>query len=210
MTHRKGLVLDFGGVLTTPLLTAALAFEQRAGLAAGTLLTGLYLHPEGIRLTQELERGELGQTGWNTAAGRLLGVPSDNLMGRVFADLRPEPSVIAAAAAARRAGIKVGILSNSVGSQPWNLYDGYDVRRRYDAVVLSEEVGLRKPDPRIFHLMFEALDLSARECVFVDDTEQYLTPAAELGCAVHHAREPAETIAVLEGLLGVPLSAAEV
>ncbi|MEV0850195.1 HAD-IA family hydrolase [Streptomyces sp. NPDC049954] len=96
-----------------------------------------------------------------------------------------------------------------MGTHPWNLYDGYDVRRRYDAVVLSEEVGLRKPDPRIFRLMFEALDLPAQECVFVDDTEPYLAPAAELGSAVHHAREPAETVAVLEGMLGVPLSAAD-
>ena len=70
MTHRKGLVLDFGGVLTTPLIAAALAFEQRAGLTEETLLTGLYLHPEGIRLTQELERGQLTQAEWNTAAGR--------------------------------------------------------------------------------------------------------------------------------------------
>lgn len=113
--HRKGLVLDFGGVLTTPLLPAALGFERRAGLAEGTLLTGLYLDPEAIRLTEELERGTLTQTQWNEAAADRLGIPPVNLMGRIFADLRPEPVMIAAAAAARRAGIKVGILSNSVG-----------------------------------------------------------------------------------------------
>jgi len=206
MTHRKGLVLDFGGVLTTPLITAALAFEQREGLAEGALLTGLYLNPEGIQLTQELERGQLTQAEWNTAAGRSLGIPSGNLMGRIFADLRPESSMIAAAAAARRAGVKVGILSNSVGPHPWNLYDSYEVDRRYDAVVLSEEVGMRKPDPEIFRLMLKKLGLSAQECVFVDDTAHHLPPAAELGFAVVHAEEPAKTIAALETLLGVPLS----
>ncbi|MGP4013885.1 hypothetical protein [Streptomyces sp. 4N124] len=86
--HRKGLVLDFGGVLTTPLLPAALAFERREGLAEGTLRTGLYLNSEGIRLTEDLERGTLTQTQWNEAAAGLLGIPPDNLMGRIFAELR--------------------------------------------------------------------------------------------------------------------------
>ncbi|MER6686125.1 HAD-IA family hydrolase [Streptomyces olivaceoviridis] len=206
--HRKGLVLDFGGVLTTPLLPAALAFERRAGLAEGTLLTGLYLNPEGIRLTEELERGTLTQTQWNEAAGRLLGIAPDNLMGRIFADLRPETSVIAAAAAARRAGVKVGILSNSVGLTPWNLYDGYEVDELYDAVVLSEVHGTRKPEREIFRLVLERLDLPAEECVFVDDTEQYLPPAAELGFTTVHAVEPARTVAALEDLLGVALTGA--
>lgn len=66
--HRKGLVVDVGGVLTTPLLPAALAFEKREGLAEGALLTGMYLNPEGVRLTGELERGALSQIQWNEAA----------------------------------------------------------------------------------------------------------------------------------------------
>lgn len=204
MTHRRGLVLDFGGVLTTPLLPAALAFEKRAGLAEGTLLTALYLHPEGIRLTEELERGILTQPEWNEAAGRRLGISPDNLMGRIFADLRPETSVIAAAAAARQAGVKVGILSNSVGLTPWNLYDGYELDRRYDAVVLSEVHGTRKPEPEIFRLMLKSLDLPAEECVFVDDTEHYLSAAAGLGFATVHAVEPARTVAAVNTLLGNP------
>ncbi|WP_331737646.1 HAD-IA family hydrolase [Streptomyces sp. NBC_00019] len=204
--HRMGLVLDFGGVLTTPLLPAALAFERRAGLAEGTLLTGLYLDPEGIRLTEDLERGALTQTQWNDAAAGLLGIPPDNLMGRIFADLRPEPSVIAAAAAARRAGVKVGILSNSVGLTPWNLYDGHEVEERYDALVLSEVHGTRKPEPVIFRRVLSELGLTAEECVFVDDTEQYLAPAADLGFATVHAVDPARTVAALETLLGIPLT----
>ncbi|MFE7577192.1 PAS domain-containing protein [Streptomyces sp. NPDC057521] len=52
---------------------------------------------------------------WNEAAGRLLGIEPENLMGRIFADLRPEPRVIAAAAAARGAGVKVAIPSNGAG-----------------------------------------------------------------------------------------------
>src|SRR6185437_5473299 len=117
----------------------------------------------------------------------------DNLMGRIFADLRPEAAVIAAAAAARRAGVKVGILSNSVGLTPWNLYDGYALDELYDAVVISELHGTRKPEPESFRLVLGRLGLTAGECVFVDDTEQYLAPAAELGFATVHATEPTRT-----------------
>ncbi|MFE5585479.1 hypothetical protein [Kitasatospora sp. NPDC056531] len=54
--------------------------------------------------------------------------------------------------------------------------------------------------------MLDALDLPADECVFVDDTERYLPPAAELGFATVHAKDPGQTISELEGLLGVDLS----
>ncbi|MGW5277331.1 HAD-IA family hydrolase [Streptomyces sp. NPDC004044] len=206
MTYRTGLILDFGGVLTTPLLPAVLAFEQREGLAQGACITALYLDDEGARRTHDLERGAITQAEWNSAAAGSLGVTADNLMGRIFADLRPETAMIKAAAAARRAGVSVGILSNSVGLDPWNLYDGYNMDQLCDAVVISERHRMRKPDPAIFQLMLEMLGKPAEACVFVDDTEQYLAPAAELGLAGVHAKDPEETIAQLEALLGVPLT----
>ncbi|UNZ21835.1 HAD-IA family hydrolase [Streptomyces sp. 891-h] len=209
MSHHTGLVLDFGGVLTTSLLPAVLDFEKREGLAKGACITALYLDEEGTRLTHELERGAITQDQWNEAAAARLGVTPENLMGRIFADLRPEPLMINAAAAARRAGVKVGILSNSVGLTPWNLYDGYSLDTLYDAVVISEHHGMRKPDPEIFNAVLKLLDLPAEQCVFVDDTADYLPPAAELGFATVHAEAPQQTISQLEDLLGVPLTEEE-
>lgn len=205
MTDRKGLILDFGGVLTTALIPAALAFEQRAGLPEGSLFTALYLNEEMVRYTEELERGSLSQERWNAEAAARLGVPAENLMGRIFADLRPQTALIDAADAVRRAGVKVAVLSNSVGRTPWDLYAGYGLER-YDAVVISEDHGLRKPEPEIFELVLEMLALPAEACVFVDDTERYLVPAAALGLATVHATEPERTIAELERLLGIPLT----
>ncbi|MFJ7497989.1 HAD-IA family hydrolase [Streptomyces sp. NPDC097727] len=205
MIHRTGLILDFGGVLTTPLLPAVLAFEQREGLAKGACIAALYLDEDGARRTRDLERGAITQAEWNIAAADSLGVSAGNLMGRIFADLRPEATMIKAAAAARRAGVAVGILTNSVGLDPWNLYDGYDMDQLYDAVVISEHHGMRKPEPAIFQLMLERLGKPAEACVFVDDTEQYLAPATELGLASVHAKDPKDTIAQLEALIGVSL-----
>ncbi|WP_406281424.1 HAD-IA family hydrolase [Streptomyces sp. NBC_00209] len=205
--HRTGLILDFGGVLTTPLLPAVLAFEQREGLPKGACLKALYADDEGVRITSDLERGAVSQTEWNEFAGRMLNVSADNLMGRIFGDLRPEPLLIDAAAAAREAGIKVAILSNSVGLSPWNLYDGYELERRYDVVVISEQHLMRKPQRELFELTLKRMELPAEETVFVDDTEAYVQAAAELGIAGVHNVDPKQTVATLSELLGVDLTA---
>ncbi|MFE6272336.1 HAD-IA family hydrolase [Streptomyces goshikiensis] len=207
MSHRTGLILDFGGVLTTPLLPVVLAFEQREGLPQGACISALYQDPEGVRVTSDLERGAVSQTEWNEIAGAKLGVSPDNLMGRIFGDLRPEPLLINAAAAARRAGLKVGILSNSVGLAPWDLYDGYELDALYDSVVISEHHNMRKPDAGLFEVALKEMDLAAEDCVFVDDTEAYVQAAEKLGFAGVHNKDPRKTVAELSNLLGVDLTA---
>ncbi|WP_121827734.1 HAD-IA family hydrolase [Streptomyces sp. S1] len=204
----KGLILDFGGVLTTPLLPAVLAFERREGLPQGACLTALYKDDEGVRITSDLERGAVSQTEWNEFAGKMLGVSPEGLMGRIFGDLRPEPLIINAAAAARRAGIRVGILSNSVGLTPWDLYSGYELERLYDVVVISEHHLLRKPDPELFEITLKLMDLPADECVFVDDTVAYTEAAEKLGIAGVHNQDPTQTVAALSTLFGVDLATA--
>jgi putative hydrolase of the HAD superfamily len=208
MSQHTGLVLDFGGVLTTPLLPVVLAFEQREGLPQGACISALYQDEEGVRITGDLERGAVSQTEWNEFAGKKLGVSPDNLMGRIFGGLRPEPLLINAAAAARRAGIKVGILSNSVGLAPWDLYDGYDLEKLYDVVVISEHHRLRKPYPELFEITLKLMEMPAEKCVFVDDTEAYVQAAEQLGFAGVHNKDPRQTVADLSNLLGVDLTAA--
>ncbi|MFZ3470384.1 HAD-IA family hydrolase [Streptomyces sp. 4.24] len=208
MSNRTGLILDFGGVLTTPLLPVVLAFEQREGLPQGACISALYQDEEGVRITSDLERGAVSQTEWNEIAGKKLGVSPDNLMGRIFGGLRPEPLLINAAAAARRAGIKVGILSNSVGLAPWDLYDGYELETLYDVVVISEHYQMRKPDAELFEAALKLMDLPAEQCVFVDDTEAYVQAAELLGLAGVHNKDPKQTVADLSDLLGVDLTSA--
>lgn len=89
--HRKGLVLGFGGVLTTPLLPAALASNDARESPREACSPASTSTPKGIWLTEELERGTLTQTQWNEAAAGRHGILPDNLMGRIFADLHPSP-----------------------------------------------------------------------------------------------------------------------
>ncbi|MFF0752986.1 HAD-IA family hydrolase [Streptomyces sp. NPDC004267] len=106
----------------------------------------------------------------------------------------------------RWAGVKAGILSNSVGLAPWNRYDGYELERRYDAMLLSEIHGMRKPEPEMYRLVRKRLGLRAEECVSVADTEHCLLPWADLGFATVHAVDPARTVTAPETLLGIPLT----
>ncbi len=204
--RKAGLILDFGGVLTTGIPACTLAFDRRSGLPEGTLLSVIGKNPEGVALYADLERGAITQPEWNEGTAALLGVDPANLLGRVLADLRPEPPVIAAAEAARAAGVKVGIFSNSVGRYPFDPYEGYDFATRYDAVLISEDHKRRKPDPELYLAMLELMGLPGDTCVFVDDTPRNLPPAEALGITTVLATDPATTIAAMESALGLPLT----
>lgn len=206
MSRRTGLILDFGGVLTTSVPDCAVGFDRRAGLPEGTFLSVIAKDPGGAALYADLERGAITQAEWNERTAALLGVEGTNLLGRVLEDLHPEPSVVDAAQAARARGVKVGIFSNSLGTEPYDVYGGYDFDLLYDTVLISEHYKMRKPDPAIYKIMLSRMELPGEACVFVDDTARNLSPAEELGIATILAKDPADTIRQMEALLGIPLT----
>ncbi|MFG1921063.1 HAD-IA family hydrolase [Cryptosporangium sp. NPDC048952] len=206
MSRRTGLILDFGGVLTTSVPACAFGFDRRAGLPEGTFLSVIAKDPVGSALYADLERGAITQTEWNAQTAALLGIDGTNLLGRVLEDLHPEPAMIAAAQAARAAGIRLGIFSNSLGSGPHDVYAGYDLTTTYDAVLISERYRMRKPDPEIYDIMLDLMGLPGEACVFVDDTARNLPPAQELGVTTILATDPATTIAQVEAALGLHLT----
>jgi epoxide hydrolase-like predicted phosphatase len=121
----------------------------------------------------------------------------------MWADLGPDEDMIEVVAAARSAGIRTGLISNSWGTAL--KYDEGVIERLFDATVISHLVGLRKPDPEIYALAAERIGLPAQELVFVDDLPGNLKPARAMGMATVHHTAAAETIAQLEELLGVTL-----
>jgi epoxide hydrolase-like predicted phosphatase len=150
-----------------------------------------------------LETGHLAEEEFEPRFATILGVEAPNLIDRMFAGGRSEELMLAAVARAREQAVKTGLISNSWGTRR---YDRALLARLFDAVVISGEVGMRKPTPAIYELAARRVGLPPRQCVFVDDLPFNLDPAAELGMAtVHHTSAP-ETIAQLERLLGVGLA----
>lgn len=109
---------------------------------------------------------------------------------------------MSALGSARAAGLKTGLLSNSWGT---SLYPRELLDELFDAVVVSGEVGMRKPDPAIFTLITQRLGVDADRCVFVDDYPGHLESAATAGMITVLHTSPAQTIAELERLFEVPL-----
>jgi putative hydrolase of the HAD superfamily len=75
----------------------------------------------------------------------------------------------------------------------------------FDAIVISGEVGMRKPEPEIFGHVLDLLGVQAEETVFVDDLDHNVRAAAELGLVAVHHTSYESTAAELEALFGVHL-----
>ncbi|MFD4373710.1 HAD-IA family hydrolase [Streptomyces sp. NPDC127049] len=202
---RLGLILDFAGVLTASPIEVHRAWCVSEGLEPGAWRATLNDHPEGRRLYAALEIGEIGQAEWNEGTAALLGEHLDpvNLMGRAWVDVPPARRMIALARAARAAGHRLALLSNSFGLDPFNPYEHVGIWDLFDVHVVSELEGLAKPDPAIYRLALERIGLPAERCVFVDDHEANLPPAAELGITTVHVTGEDTAVAELEAHFGV-------
>jgi epoxide hydrolase-like predicted phosphatase len=200
---RRGLLIDWGGVMTSDLFAGFSAFCEREGLEASALATAFRSDPTARQALIDFECGRLEASAFEPIIGGALGVAEHgDLVARMFADMRNDDAMQDAVAALKRAGVRTGMLSNSWGPQT------YDTRRfdeLFDIVVISGEEGMRKPDPAIYALAAERIGLSYDQLVFVDDLPHNLAPAQELGIATVHHTSAAETIPQLEELLGVEL-----
>ena len=199
----KGLLVDFGGVLTTNVFDSFRAFCQSEGLDADAFLTLMSEDKEARRQLRRVETGDIDEDEFGVILAEKLGVSdSENLIDRLFAGMEPEEPMFEALRRARRAGIKTGMISNSWGR---GRYDRSMFDELFDGVVISGEVGLHKPQPEIFELGAERVGLQPRACVFVDDLRENCEGAEAVGMVAVLHRGAGETIERLEELLGVEL-----
>ncbi len=211
----KGLILDWGGVLTSDLHStmSAWANAEDVDLEQFGLVMREWLGREGeyeawVNPVHALERGEIevpdfeGELadGLSKRLGRR--IEPTNLLGRLFAHFSQAHDMTALVRRARDRGIRTGLLSNSWGNTyPPHLFDGM-----FDAVVISGEVGMRKPEERIFRYTLERMELPAQDCVFVDDLRHNIDAAASFGLiGIHHVAYE-ETASELDILFGTKLS----
>jgi putative hydrolase of the HAD superfamily len=202
----RGLLVDFGGVLTTNVFQAFRAFCEAEGLAPNAFADLLRSSAETRAELRRLETAKIDADEFGAYLAPLLGVTdADGLMTRIFAGIGAEPAMVDAVRAARQAGIRTGLISNSVGT---DIYDRAVLDELFDATVISGEVGMHKPQPEIFSLGAERLELPPADCVFVDDLRENCSGAEAVGMTAVLHRGPERTLPELERLLGVALMAA--
>lgn len=208
------LVVDYGGVLTNSIPEVFGAWVAADGLAPedvravlGDLLTADPTAGADDSL-HGLERGELDVSEFERRLAVRLrradggAVEATGLLRRAFSGMRVEPRMTAAVARAREAGVRTALLSNS-----WSLdYDRAGWEEMFDEVVISGEVGLRKPEPEIFALTAERLRVPADGCVFVDDLAANVHGAVAAGMVGVHHTDVDRTLEELRILLGVDLA----
>jgi putative hydrolase of the HAD superfamily len=201
----RGLLIDWGGVLTTDIFVSFQHFCRNEGLDE-TLVRDLFRSDAEARHTLfALETGELTEPEFGERFARILGLRPDRapgLIDRLFGGMKEDIAMFDAVRLAKAAGIRTGLLSNSWGV---DRYDRGQFPRFFDAVVISGEEGVRKPDRAIYDIALERMALPAGEIVFVDDLPGNLKPARALGMTTVHHVSAAESVPELERLLGVAL-----
>ena len=208
------LIVDWGGVLTTPMATAIAGWLEAEGISPDTYNQAMrdFRDPELIELNSfdpiaALEKGELKLAHFeellaakiNALAGTA--IAAEGLMGRMFHGFANAPTMVNVVRRAKAAGLSTALLSNSWGNE--YLREDWDVL--FDAVVISGEVGMRKPEADIYRHTLGLLKVEPGAAVFVDDMEPNVRGAAAVGMiGVHHKTYP-QTLLELEALFGIDL-----
>jgi epoxide hydrolase-like predicted phosphatase len=212
VSEYRGLVIDFGGVLTTPLGDAFRAFCRREAVdydrVRGALRAAYGADGDPESLVARFETGRMSTEAFEQVLAAALSEGLDHpieargLVARMVADLRIDDAMVDAVRRIRAAGVKTALLSNSWGVDyyPHDLLDGL-----FDEMVISGQVGLRKPHPEVFGLAARGLGLEPPECVFVDDLRSNVEAAEAAGMRGVVHQEAGGTIEALERTFEVPL-----
>jgi putative hydrolase of the HAD superfamily len=203
MSPLTGLLVDFGGVLTSNVFDSFRDFCVAEGLDPRAVRRLFGENPRALELVRALETGALTEDQFGQRFGELLEIEDRaGLVDRMFGGLRPDEEMLAALRRARAAGVRTGLISNSMGA---GRYDRDSFPELFDGVVISGEVGLHKPQPEIYLLGCERVGLAPAECVFVDDLRENCDGAEAVGLTAVLHRGAETTVPELERLLGVEL-----
>ncbi|MGW5878602.1 HAD family hydrolase [Nocardiopsis terrae] len=183
---RRGVISDWGGVLTPPLLDGIRAWLQADRIDAEHYYEVMRPYFDGSlpdNPVHALERGEIDTGEFERDLAALLRcthggpVVADGLIHRMFSNFDPVHDMYETIRSVRGSGAGTALLSNSWG----NGYPREHFEATFDTVVISGEVGMRKPEERIYLHTCERMGLSPRDCVFIDDLEHNVATAESLG-----------------------------
>lgn len=205
----RAVVSDFGGVLTTPLLASFLALQDEIGVAPEAFAEAMRAirETDGEVPLYRLERGELSE---DEFLERLRGALEPQLGHRphlhrfkevFFGALDPNEPMIELMRELKERGLRMAMLTNNVREWEPLWRPMLPVDEIFETVVDSGFVGCRKPEPRIYEIALERLDLPADACLFVDDLEVNCDGARQIGMHPVHFRDNEQAIAEIQAAL---------
>jgi epoxide hydrolase-like predicted phosphatase len=212
----RGVIVDWGGVMTGPISDIMNAWLEADGIIRESFAAAIrpwlrqaYGASSDDSPVHALERGECPHEEFERLlAERLVrfdGQPvvAAGLLTRMFAGAIMESGMLNLMRTLRNVGVRTALLSNSWGGTgyPRELFP-----EMFDAVVISAEVGMRKPEEQIFRYAAELLGLKPEECVFIDDIEANVLAAQAIGLVALQHYGPRRTAERLSELLGIQLA----
>jgi putative hydrolase of the HAD superfamily len=183
-------IFDFGGVLTTPVFESFKGFEEELGLEPGQLLQAFREHYKRQDTEADfhlLETGKITEAEYYKRLGSRVAemgstvtMPADpvEIRKKLWGRIRRNEEMLQAVEKIHR-HYKVGLLTNNV--KEWGGWRELYPVDLFDIVIDSSEVGVRKPDPKIYHLACEGLDVAPERAAFVDDIDINVEGARAFG-----------------------------
>ena len=210
MAEIRAVISDFGGVLTTPLLTSFMSLQDEIGVSPehfGKALRTLTAE-RGENPLFEMERGEIGED-------EFLALLADGLEPLLdhephlhrfrelfIGTLEPNPPMIELLRELKGRGLRMAMLTNNVKEWEPHWRPMLPVDEIFETVVDSAFVGCRKPEPRIYEITLERLGLPAEQCLFIDDMLLNIEAARELGLNAVHFEETDAAVAEIRAAVG--------
>ena len=205
----KAIISDFGGVLTSPLIGAFLAFQESSGVPLEELGKAMaaVAQQRGANPLFELELGRISEAEFlesiaeqlTTRLGRPITL--DGFGERYFAHLEPNQALIEYLRGLGGRGYRLAICTNNVREWERMWRAMLPIDEIFDVVVDSAFVGTRKPEPRIYELTLEQLGVEANAALLIDDVEINCRAARELGMRAIHFQSTEHAIQEIETAL---------
>jgi len=196
----KAIIFDLGGVLLrTTDFTPREQLAARLGMSRNELEELIFGGESG----DQAQRGEITvQQHWANLAAQMhcSGKVLNTLVEEFFAKDELDLSLVDYVRLLR-ASYKTGLLSNAFDDLRQIITERWHFEDAFDDMIISAEVGLVKPDARIFHLAVEQLGVDANQTVFVDDMQRNIEGAKNVGLVGIHFQNPLQVRHDLDNLL---------
>ena len=210
------VIFDFGGVITSSPFEAFNRLEAERGVPHDSVRRINSTNPDGnawaLFERAEIDAAQFDMLFANEAAMLDINLRGADVLKCLAGDVRPE--MVAALDALTTKGYRIGCITNNVpsgkGAGMALSDDRADeiaaIMARFEHIIESSKAGVRKPDPRIYQMMCEALSVTPQQCVYLDDLGINCKPAAVLGMAAIKVTSGDQALADLGKLLGLSLT----